>query len=436
MVYEQGAIDARVLSSEASEISAFRRRVFSELTPDLDNSKPFILPLESTKTEFANAELKSAIDSASSITVTDDPSNADVVLKTDGSLEQFLKVNSGEGRLVIAIEEGDDEPDLAKDKQFQICRSVLEYIHRSGKTIEMDFSAHSDDFESTAFDTRQTSAGHSVSQGWQTSLSPWQGDSSRSPIDLPRWQSNSSRSQIAQFRTDWSQVDLFDLLMDWFESDGETFKKLLPGLFKKIAGTNGRIDQKKLRQLVDSKDPGLKLLRAELPRLSEAFPNVPEPHGNAHKTLEAHEKVSTSCDAINPTGAKLADKAAQVSDELGTYGYCAKGVSYAIERATGKIIYGNANDMRKSLPEEGFTVSNSKKLKVGQVVHVYWTPEVYAQEQARRGPCPNYGDIAVIGRGRDGQLYAYNDAATPLNDYLQKSRYDWSTLKVFNPPNS
>ncbi|MDZ4837906.1 MAG: hypothetical protein SGJ27_29325 [Candidatus Melainabacteria bacterium] len=215
--------------------------------------------------------------------------------------------------------------------------------------------------------------------------------------------------------------------MDWFESDPETFKKLMPHLFKKIAGSNGKLDPKKLRQVVDSKDPELVKLKGQLPQLAEAFPSSKK---------GGSDGISSSGDAVNATGAVLAEKAACVSSELGTSGYCAKGVSFAIERATGKVIWGNANDMRQSLPDQGFTVAQSKDLKVGQVVHVYWTPEVYAQEQARRGPCPNYGDIAVIGKGRDGQMYAYNDAATPLSNYLQKSRYDWNTLKVFNPPSS
>ncbi|MBX3073221.1 hypothetical protein KF913_04830 [Candidatus Obscuribacterales bacterium] len=381
----------------------------------IEANVPFQLPSDSMQL-FDNAEMRAAIEAASSITVTDDCSNADVVLKPDGAIQQFLRMDRKGGDLVIALEKGDFVPDISADKQFQLFKSLMEYAQELGKVVEMDFASGP---VLTASDTGNYSSARTVyDTGRQvartttdTSYRPERTISNAGGYQPARTISDTSAYQPPQ--VDWSQIDLFDLLMDWFASDPEAFKKRMPGLYKKIVGANGRIDTKKLRHLVDSKDASLESLRSP-----------------------STGKVSTSCDAVNATGAKLADKAAQVSGELGTYGYCAKGVSYAIERATGKIIYGNANDMRETLPSEGFTVSKSKDLKVGQVVHVYWTPEVYAQEQARRGPCPNYGDIAVIGKGRDGQLYAFNDAATPLDDYLKKSRYDWSTLKVFTPPNS
>lgn len=381
----------------------------------IESNVPFQLPSDSMQL-FDNAEMRAAIEAASSITVTDDCSNADVVLKPDGAIQQFLRMDRKGGDLVIALEKGDFVPDISADKQFQLFKSLMEYAQELGKVVEMDFASGP---VRTASDTGNYSSARTVyDTGRQvarttadTSYRPERTISDAGGYQPARTISDTSAYQPPQ--VDWSQIDLFDLLMDWFASDPEAFKKRMPGLYKKIVGADGRIDTKKLRHLVDSKDPSLESLRSP-----------------------SSGKVSTSCDAVNATGAKLADKAAQVSDELGTYGYCAKGVSYAIERATGKIIYGNANDMRETLPSEGFTVSKSKDLKIGQVVHVYWTPEVYAQEQARRGPCPNYGDIAVIGKGRDGQLYAFNDAATPLDDYLKKSRYDWSTLKIFNPPNS
>lgn len=381
----------------------------------IESNVPFQLPSDSMQL-FDNAEMRAAIEAASSITVTDDCSNADVVLKADGAIQQFLRMDRKGGDLVIALEKGDFVPDISADKQFQLFKSLMEYAQELGKVVEMDFASGP---VRTASDTGNYSSARTVyDTGRQvartttdTSYRPERTISDAGGYQPARTISDTSAYQPPQ--VDWSQIDLFDLLMDWFASDPEAFKKRMPGLYKKIVGADGRIDTKKLRHLVDSRDPSLESLRSP-----------------------SSGKVSTSCDAVNATGAKLADKAAQVSDELGTYGYCAKGVSYAIERATGKIIYGNANDMRETLPSEGFTVSKSKDLKIGQVVHVYWTPEVYAQEQARRGPCPNYGDIAVIGKGRDGQLYAFNDAATPLDDYLKKSRYDWSTLKVFTPPNS
>lgn len=456
MVYEhsnpvevgaRSAVSNAISDCQRFGISIFQRHALSELsapemcTNSVERSSitTFAGPTDSVQAVLNNPELRTALDGATSITITADTSKADIILKPDGSVEQFLKMNRGDCRkLVVALEEGEYEPDLGDDKQFQMFKSIMEYAKNSGKSIAMDFSHERQSGSKSVGSSRDYVSSNIQSDLTSQTMNPHNGQ------EFARTTSDTRYSPPVQI--DWSRVDLFDLLLDWFGSDEETFKKLMPGLYKKIAGADGNIDRRKLRSLVDSRDPDLNSLRAELPRLATAFPNADRPHGSGNSRNGADSgasdsgatggKVSTSCDAVNPTGAKLADKAAQVSNELGTYGYCAKGVSYAIERATGKIIYGNANDMRKTLPDEGFTVSNSKNLKVGQVVHVYWTPEVYAQEQARRGPCPNYGDIAVIGKGRDGQLYAYNDAATPLNDYLQKSRYDWNTLKVFNPPNS
>jgi hypothetical protein len=91
--------------------------------------------------------------------------------------------------------------------------------------------------------------------------------------------------------------------------------------------------------------------------------------------------------------------------------------------------------MRKSLPDHGFSVANSNNLKVGQIAHVYWTPEVWEQEKRIRGKnTPNYGDIFVIGKDKNGQLIALNDNKIPLENHLSNPRYDISTLKVFTPP--
>jgi hypothetical protein len=393
-------------------------------------------------------ELRAALNGASSVRVLPaaDASDADLVIKRDGSIEQFIKLNRSvvdQGELIIAMET--DIPGMKNltISQIKTLQDLSDYLDRIQKELCIDSITEIEGEPIDALPGGSKRHARDASQHNPAPIEP--GRTSPSGINgmdnaATTRALNRSSDQAESFsagtgrdttlrqtaQRDWSDVDLFQLLLDWFSSDEETFKKLMPGLYKKIAGANGKIDLKRLRKIVDSKDPILKPLRNEFPRIAEAFSSA---------TKSGGDQVSASCDAVNPTGAVLAVKAAQVSNELGTSGYCAKGVSYAIERATGKVIWGNANDMRNSLPEQGFSVAQSKDLKVGQVVHVYWTPEVYAQEQARRGPCPNYGDIAVIGKGHDGKLYAYNDAATPLDDYLQKSRYDWSTLKVFNPPN-
>lgn len=497
-------------SVDSSALSALHRQALSvmsavERTASLAGSfsSPFA-PQEQNSTIVRTPELKTALDAAPSVVLkmeTNNNSRADMVVKRDGSIEHYLNMDAASQRnrdLVIAVERDDTGTNsLAEpltESQKKTLSELKEYLCDSQKKftvndIELETKKETNKGEGDNDKSNKENDGKENGKENYKKLSDIFKDSdifktferNRNYSGPMRRATDSGASRVASAsdyspgassagrfsasdysprsvspgpyfpaaRIDWNQIDLFDLMMDWFGADEEAFKELMPGLFKKIFGPNGKIDPKKLRRLVDSKDPGLKELRKELPRLAESFPNsriireLTSSAGDGNSSSQSgdrssssHEKVSSCSDAVNATGAVLADKAAQVSSELGTYGYCAKGVSFAIERATGKIIWGNANDMRKTLPSEGFTETQSKNLKVGQVVHVYWTPEVYAQEQARRGPCPNYGDIAIIGKGEDGQLYAYNDAATPLNDYLQKSRYDWNTLKVFNPPNS
>lgn len=395
-------------------------------------------------------ELMTAVDQSSKIIVREpstDTTGSDLVINRDGTIVQYLdldlyKVNGG--NLFVSLEKGAAGESSLSAEQKETLRKLISYAtdrnkivaiespsSEAGKTTGTSENAASD----SRFDSSKNGARAASSMSHGRSLPDFEQLTGRNDSSSAS-QSRSSdgyasstgdnTSYSPSVSRDYTQMSLFDLLMTWFDEDSEAFKKLMPDLYKKAAGINGKLNPKLLRQLLESKDPIVGKLKNQLPDLAEAFPKSKNSNSGP---------VSASSDAVNQTGAKLADKAAQVSDELASSGYCAKGVSYAIERATGKVIWGNANDMRNSLPDQGFTVAQSKDLKVGQVVHVYWTPEVYAQEQARRGPCPNYGDIAVIGKGRDGQLYAYNDAAIPLNDYLQKSRYDWNTLKVFNPPN-
>jgi hypothetical protein len=452
--------------AESVSFSAFQQFVSSELSlvsslaamrSDLNNSPNL------GEVILLTPELKTAVDNSSIVTVrfsSADTSGVDLVIKRDGTIEHYLNMDPNsyvKRNLIVAIEDDSNFSRPITDQQAETLNQLFDFCKSANKEVHIDQSSLKDASTWTSDEGRgrterrnysQPDNRHRVSDRFDSGLIKpssvatdyvasgttdsdfKRGSNSSSRISPPVERSGagtgSNTSYWSSPRYDWTNVDLSKLLTDWFSADPESFKKLMPGLYKKLAGANGRIDPRKLRHMIDRKDPLLTNLKEKLPALADSF----------HTTNQSSEgKVATSDCAVSPTGAVLADKAAQVSDELGGSGYCAKGVSFAIERATGKVIWGNANDMRESLPNQGFTVANSKDLKVGQVVHVYWTPEVYEQEQARRGPCANYGDIAVIGKGRDGQLYAYNDAATPLNDYLQKSRYDWNTLKVFNPPN-
>ncbi len=462
-------------TAESVSLSAFQQLVSSEIS--LVNRIAAMIPDSLISPDFdeitpITAELKTAVDNSSTVTVkfsSSDTTNVDLVIKRDGTIEHYLNMdpNSYVRRNLIVAIEGDSNLSLPMtEPQSETLRELSDYCKFANKDFSLEQPTSSDanarnltenterrerrnyslsgnpitpDSMDNASSTPQSVAPDSFRPRpvernhipTRTSAS----DNSGDPSSALRFSTSEQRTRAGTAsdtsywhspRYDWTNVDLFELLTDWFSADPQSFKKLMPGLYKKLVGANGKIDPKKLRHMVDQKDPLLTNLKGKLPAFADSF----------HSTNQSRKgNVATSDCAVNSTGAVLADKAAQVSDELGGSGYCAKGVSFAIERATGKVIWGNANDMRESLPNQGFTVANSKDLKVGQVVHVYWTPEVYAQEQARRGPCANYGDIAVIGKGSDGQLYAYNDAATPLNDYLQKSRYDWDTLKVFNPPN-
>ncbi len=434
--------------------SVFQRSESRQTSARVDSLEPSgLIPTDAefVESERLSVEFKTAINDSSKVIVRMPPcdtTRSDIVIRRDGTIVHYLNLSpQKDGRnLVISLEKTAGANSGLTVEQKESLNDLIAYTRSREKEFSIEFP------EPMRDETRKTTSsgnilrealsrllrnknqvlpppdhqpspvGDTVSNGAFSTSAPQQ----RSFDQSAHSSTTDNTRYVPSNNRDWTQVNLFELLMDWFGADPETFQKLMPGLYKKVAGANGKLDATKLRKLLESKDPMVSNLKNQLPRLAESFPSA------KHSTAD---HMSPSDNAINKTGEVLAEKAAKVSEELGSSGYCAKGVSFAIERATGKVIWGNANDMRESLPEQGFTVSqSSKELKVGQVVHVYWTPEVYAQEQARRGPCPNYGDIAIIGKGRDGQLYAYNDAATPLNNYLQKSRYDWSTLKVFNPP--
>jgi len=417
------------------------------VAPKLDDTNRKSTPEVAEKGKLT-AEMKQAVDSSSKVIVkihANDGDNSDLVIKSDGTIVQKLNMDpkaSTKGHLTVGVEsEGAIEKGSAAKKlteaQAAALREVMAYVNSKNKdfSVEMPPPVKQDQPKAELKSVTQPEVSNEkltppASEARYTQ--PGRRGYSNPGSFAPSYEASPGSNMVENIYSapapiDFSQVDLSELLMEWFSADPEKFKKLMPELYKKIAGADGKIDPKKLSQLQNANEPLLENLKTQLPSLANEFPATKALSGGA---------VSTSGDAINPTGAKLAEKAAQVSDELPGSGYCAKGVSLAIERATGKTIFGNANDMRETLPGNGFKEASSKELKVGQVVHVYWTPEVYAQEQARRGPCPNYGDIAVIGKGKDGQLLAINDNSMPLNDYLAKSRYDWNTLKVFNPPRS
>ncbi len=401
--------------------------------------RPSLAAEESMEPGKLTPELKSAVEHSERVIVkmpSHDTEGTDLVIKRDGSILQYLNVDPNKDsskNLTVSFEKGSG--DSLSEEQAEALKELLAYTKTRNKefSVETPPTAAPKSAEGASPEFPAGSPGPILGAPEASSADRSSGESGTgrsysnpgaSPERSASYGTGGDTGYRSSAQRDWSQVDLEELLIEWFGADPETFKRLMPELYKKIAGADGKIDPKKLRQLQESNDPLLGSVKNQLPLFAEVFP----------PTQGSSGAVSASGDVVNATGAKLSDAAAQVSAELPGSGYCAKGVSYAIERATGLVIGGNANDMRESLPDHGFTVANSKDLKVGQVVHVYWTPEVYAQERARRGPCPNYGDIAVITRGKDGKLYAANDNMIALDDYLGKDRYAWNTLKVFNPP--
>jgi hypothetical protein len=410
---------------------------------DLVATKSSAAGSEASESGKLTPELKSAVDNSAKVIVkmsTANTEGADLVIKRDGSIVQYLNMDpnkDGSKNLTVSLEKGSGNS-LSKE-QAEALKELVAYTKTRNKEFSVEApptsplkptpnTAESASQEIPAGSPGQRPGAPEASSAGRSGVESCTGRSYSNPGASPERSANHGTGGDTGYRSsaqrDWSQVDLAELLMEWFGADPETFKRLMPELYKKIAGANGKIDPKKLRQLQESNDPLLGSVKNQLPLFAEVFP----------PTQGSSGAVSASGDAVSATGAKLSDAANQVSDELPGSGYCAKGVSFAIERATGIVIGGHANDMRESLPDHGFTVANSKDLKVGQVVHVYWTPEVFAQEQAENGREQNIGDIAVITRGKDGKLYAANDNKIPLDNYLDNDRYAWNTLKVFNPP--
>lgn len=437
---KQESVKPEAIKQESTKPEAVKREVVK--SPD---KATIAAQTEKAEHGALTTELKSAVDKASKVIVkmpSAGSDNSDVVIKPDGKIVHNLNMDPQKPdsqNLTIAFEQKDPSTQDLSKEQVEALQKLMVYV----KDKDKEFTVHTPDsvvakevktqevpqpsvnVEQEKVDSPRVEASqrsHSGGDQSYRSSYPRSISSSGSSDYGGDYSSSNSYSPAA---SEVNEASMSEVLMEWFTADPEKFKRLFPELYKKISGADGKIDLAKLQMLEKSGDPMLASLKDSLPNLVNEFPQTKALSGGP---------ASLSADAVNSTGAKLADKASQVADEMSGSGYCAKGVSAAIERTTGKAIYGNANDMRETLPGHGFSEASSKDLKVGQIVHVYWTPEVYAQERAKRGNCPNYGDIAVIGKGKDGQLYAYNDNAVPLDNYLKKSRYDWNTLKAFNPP--
>lgn len=431
---------AVALSSPPSEVRAGRSDAPSPAPPKAEVAEKGSL----------TSEMKAAVDKSEKIVVKlapaggDKGDKSDLVIKADGTIVQNLNMDPNKAaskNLTVSVEQNTGSSETLTKQQNDALEKVLAYAKEKNKDVtlaEADSSTPPQVKESEAApraNAAQPSAGDSGSGGGGGGSVPsgdgmaggggGGGGAPGAATDSGAGYSGDG-GYSSPSPPDYSKVDLSALVTEWFNDPAslEKFKKLYPELYAKLLGPDGKLDMNKLKQMKASNDPLLESLRDKLPTIASEFPNT--------KALSS--VPSASGDAVNATGEKLADKAAQVAAELPGTGYCAKGVSYAIERTTGQVIAGNANDMRKSLPSHGFKEATFRDLKVGQVVHAYWTPEVYAQEKAKRGNCDNYGDIFVVGKDKNGQLVAINDAIVPLDQKLSHNRYDWNTAKAFTPP--
>ncbi|MDP3506725.1 MAG: hypothetical protein Q8T09_01925 [Candidatus Melainabacteria bacterium] len=431
----------QALSSPPSEVRVGRS----------DAPSPTPVKAEVTEKGSLTSEMKAAVDKSEKIVVKmapaggDKDDKSDLVIKADGTIVQNLNMDPKKAEsqhLTVSVEQNIGSSETLTKQQQDALEKVLAYAKGKNKEVTLAESASSTPPEAKEGkatpvpNAAQPSAGDSGGGGGGGGGG---GSAPSGDAAMPGGADGGAYGAASDSGAgysgdggysspsppDYSKVDLSALVTEWFNDPAslEKFKKLYPELYARLLGPDGKLDMNKLNKMKASNDPVLEGLRDKLPTIASEFPNT--------KALSS--VPSASGDAVNPTGAKIAESALQVAAELPGSGYCAKGVSYAIERATGKVIGGNANDMRESLPSHGFKETPFKDLKVGQVVHAYWTPEVYAQEQAKRGPCPNYGDIFVVGKDKNGQLLAINDAIVPLDQKLSHDRYAWGGAKAFTP---
>jgi hypothetical protein len=385
------------------------------------------------------SEMKAAVDKSEKIVVKMAPAGgdkSDLVIKSDGTIVQNLNMDPNKAaskNLTVSVEQNTGSSEPLTKQQNDALEKVLAYAKEKNKEVtlaEADSSTPPEVKASTAAPIPSAgtpSAGDSGGGGGGGGGgSAPSGDGGGGATDSGGGYSGDG-GYSSPGPPDYSKVDLSALVTEWFNDPAslEKFKELYPELYAKLVGADGKLDMNKLKQMKASNDPVLEGLREKLPTIAPEFPNT--------KALSS--VASISGDAVNATGAKLAENAAQVSREMGGTGYCATAVSEAVKRTTGKDVWGNANDLPKDLVKHGFTEVDPKNLKPGQVLVVPWTEEVYAQERLKRGQhVANIGDTVVIGKDSEGKLKAYNDAEYDLKEYLAKGRYNFRELRAFNPP--
>ncbi len=433
---------AAALSSPPAEVRVGK----PEASPAVsDAPSPALAKAEVAEKGNLTSEMKAAVDKSEKIVVKiapaggDKDDKSDLVIKADGTIVQNLNMDpkrTDSKNLTVSVEQTVGSTETLTEQQNDALEKVLAYAKEKNKEVTLDKanpSAPTEASESSAAPIPSAGppragdsggggggfapsgdgmAGGGGASGAADSGAGYSGDGGYSSPSPP----------------DYSKVDLSALVTEWFNDPAslEKFKKLYPELYAKLLGPDGKLDMNKLRQMKASNDPLLEGLREKLPTIAAEFPES--------KALSS--VPSASGEYVNPTGKKIAESAKQVSREMGGTGLCATAVSEAIKRAMGVDIWGNANDIPKDLVKHGFTEVDPKNgLKPGQVLVVPWTEEVYAQERLKRGQhVANIGDTVVIGKDSEGKLKAYNDAEYTLNGYLEKQRYAFEKLRVFNPP--
>ncbi len=432
---------AVALSSPPSEVKVGRS----------DAPSPTPVKAEVTEKGSLTSEMKAAVDKSEKIIVKvapagdDNGDKSDLVIKADGTIVQNLNMDpkrTDSKNLTVSVEQTVGSTETLTKQQNDALNKVIAYAEEKKKEVTLDKANPSAPTEASEIrpapiqNAAQPNAGDygSGGGGGGGGLAPTSdatmsrgagGGAPGAATDSGAGYSGDG-GYSSPSPPDYSKVDLSELVTEWFNDPAslEKFKKLYPELYAKLLGPDGKLDMNKLKQMKASNDPLLEGLRDKLPTIASEFPNT--------KALSS--VPSASGDAVNPTGAKIADFAWKNSSPNGTGGWCAGTVSKTIEEATGHIVYGNANHFPVNLKKIGYTEADPNNLKVGQIVVVPWTKEVWAAEREKRGNCENIGDTMVIGKDPSGRLMALNDLRYPLDQYLTSSRYDFRQMKVLTPP--
>ncbi len=397
------------------------------------------------------SEMKAAVDKSEKIVVKmapaggDKDDKSDLVIKADGTIVQNLNMDPKKAEsqhLTVSVEQNIGSSETLTKQQQDALEKVLAYAKGKNKEVTLAESASSTPPEAKEGkatpvpNAAQPSAGDSGGGGGGGGGSAPSGDAAMSGgADGGAYgaasDSGAGYSGDGGYSNpsppDYSKVDLSALVTEWFNDPAslEKFKKLYPELYAKLLGPDGKLDMNKLKQMKASNDPLLEGLREKLPTIASEFP----------ETKALSSVPSASGDYVNETGKKIADIAWKNSSPTGTGGWCAGTVSKTIEEATGHIVYGNANHFPANLAKIGYTKGDPNNLKVGEIVVVPWTKEVWAAERAKRGDCENIGDTGVVGRDpKSGRLMILNDLRYPIDRYFTSSRYDFSQLQVLRPP--